>query len=228
MAPHGDGGGAEASNCADHTAAAAALCVQPRQASERSAACAPSLPPQVLVESEVLLALAPHLSAGLELTAWDLPSPGGGEPAEPQVSAEEAQLAQQRQQQRVADLVGRLGAQLAQCSSLKQLFIQGLPAGLSLDLATGLLLAPQLQLLRRLTVTADRRHSDETSRPAAAAVALAATLTALHRSRPDAAASRVLHVTTNLVSEQGAQDLMWALGRVGAQGVRVVYGAGGD
>ena len=164
----------------------------------------------MLVESEVLLALAPRLTAGLCLHAQAVSD------AWPEESAEEAQ----QRQQHAAGLVGRLGAQLAQCSALQELSIQALPAQLSLELATELLvLAPQLQ---RLAVTAGGWHTKVAPHPAAAA-ALGAALAARHHSRPDAAA-RALHVTTDLVSEQGAAEVMWALGRVGVRGVRVVYG----
>ena len=51
--------------------------------------------------------------------------------------------------------------------------------------------------------------------------ALAAALTARYGSRPDVAASRALHVTTSLVSEKGAMDVMQALDAAGVRGSRV-------
>ena len=170
--------------------------------------------PQVLVDSEVLLLLAPHLSAALQLTT--LYMPGADDHMWRELSAGE----KLQTQQRAADLVGRLAAQLVRCSDLKQLSVKGLPARQSLELATSeLVLAPQLQ---RLTVTTEHLREDVTSRPAAVA-ALAAALTTWHYSRPDVAASRALHMTTNLVSQQGAEEVMRVLGGVGVQGVRVVY-----
>ena len=175
--------------------------------------------PQVLVSSEVLL-LTPRLLGRLELRIWDIPGPGV--PAGPGKSAEQAQQRLQRQQ-RAADLVGRLGAQLAQCSGLQELSIEGLPWQMSVDAAAAaLVLAPRLQRLQRLTVDAladSQARSAESE--ASAGLALTAALAVRHSSRPDAAAARALHVTTDLLSKQGAEEVMRALGRVGVQGVRV-------
>ena len=86
------------------------------------------------------------------------------------------------------------------------------------------MLAPQLQ---RLTVATHHRHGDVTPQSAAVAALAAALSERQHRITPDAAASRALHMTTNLVSKQGAEDVIWALGRVGVWGTRVVHGTGG-
>ena len=178
-----------------------------------SACCALVRPfsPQVLVGSEVLLLLAPRLLGRLGLRMWDIPGPGVR--AQPGEGAEQAQ----QRQQLAADLVGRLGAQLAQCSGLQELSIRGLPSQLSLELATELLVLapPQLQ---RLTVNTSQEL--ETPRPAAVA-ALSAALALRHGSGPDAATARALHVATDLVSKQGAEEVMRAVGRAGVQGVHV-------
>ena len=170
--------------------------------------CVPSLPHQVLVESKVLLALAPRLSVGLALRMWDNPAEPGGS------------LMQARQrQQRAAGLVKRLMGQLAQCSGLQELSISVESLALSLDLAVELITAQQLRKLTSLSVG---HYEYGAASDSAAVAALAAALTARYGSRPDVAASRALHVTTSLVSEKGAMDVMQALGRIGVRGVRVV------
>ena len=169
-----------------------------------------------MLDSEMLLLLTPRLLGKLELDMGygsildpvAAPSPGDS-------SAKQA-----------ADLVGRLGPQLAQCTGLQQLCIRCCLFAASLSLATELVLAPGLRRLQHLAVFTTS-YPDAARQPAAA-LTLAAALAARHGSRPDAAAtSRVLHVTTNLLEpEHGADDVMRALDAVGVRGARVVYARG--
>ena len=179
----------------------------------------PSLPHQALVESEVVLALAPLLSGGLQFSTWSIPD--FGDPAGPGESAGQAR----RRQQQAADLVKRLGSQLAECSGLQELHIVGFPPALSLDLAVELITVITAQQLRKLTVFV-RQSQHAVSSEQAAVAALAAALTARHGSRPNDAPARALHVTTSLVSKQGALDVEQALDAADVQGVRVAYGDG--
>ena len=167
-----------------------------------------TLLPQALVDSEVRLALAPRLLGRLELQlGW-----WAGDP--------DNHSSPEEQQRLHADLCRRLGTQLAQCSGLQHLWVACSSFDESLHLASELVLAPGLPRLQHLQVSAP--DSDGNQKSAAAAV-LTAALTTRHCSRPDdAAAARTLRVTTNLVSEQGAEDVMRALGRVGVRGTRVV------
>ena len=188
------------------------------------------------------LALAPRLLGRLELRLllW-----GVRELDNLSLPWEASQEEQQQQQHaaQAAHVVGRLGAQLARCSGLQQLSVGCWSIQRSLQLAADVLLAPRLQRLLQLEVFKPQivdktrkpratqaryvlpRHGQDyypdAARQLAAAAALAAALTARHRGRPEADASRALHVTTNLLTKQGAEDVMRALDAVGAQGVRV-------
>ena len=174
---------------------------------------------QALLDSRVLLALAPCLLGRLELHVRlrDAPEPGDrSTPREvlPQVLD-------------AACFSQRLGAQLAQCSGLQELSINGIPFEHSLHLATELLLAPGLQRLRQLAVITPHTTrtpyywGEDSGRQSAATAVLAAALTARHGRLPDAAAMG-LRVATNMLLEQGAEDVMRALDAVGVRGVQVV------